>query len=1388
MRRKSKQKERVETKEDFKKLKTIWVRTPIPEETRVQSGNKASTPTRTKIEVMESCKVSISPDVLKEISSSLKSSESGCNEEDEDEEVLVKKTKVKPDLIQKAHKLTSKAVSMSKKKVKDTKADKDSTTASPEVTEKNTLLKSKIRKKIEKIPQATKLDKRIESEKNNFMEPSFRILEREISNFQQKIREFGDKKLKIIKRDTSKKDKEFKSDDGSAYDVSKKCEITVKKIKKHTSRECSPTKISVEQKSKNNDEDNSTLNKEADKQQKQNTSSSDFEDFDKLRKEPINLNEKIVSTTKMQTRSRSKLRKQMHLQNSSTRSESEKVEKSEDKLRSEIKTDKLKDSSSSLEMKMDSTSCSSRDFGKQQNQTENQKMQKSQTLEKKNIRNQRLTSKLRPTGIVETKRKVPSLESKTADELQQRIIKKDEKLDINKTSTSDDSKSTSSSKSKVGAYHKKSIISEEKKPNQEIKSSISKESMTIGFDKLVEEVKEIPLLIQETKNSINVMKTNEFITDNKTESLENPLKLKEGQKTEATSQKKSQEIAITPNIEQNKMLKSVVKTDSNEKIKDQIEKSNITKSTSPSQLKTDDEISFTVIDKNKITSYKEMESASKNYDVLSKDSKNSEEFKLDFKQDDNKIKYKENINIDKNDLNIINTKFMEESIESKEVVTDKIDDTEKLITDKIDESNITVSNKMDELIKNESNESIKDTKMIPAKIKTEKNRLDNADETGVLNQVSDSKNIITHEANETSKIISHTIGEIKEIMFDSIDESEKNMSNKIEKTQAITSNEIVESKKMITDKIDENKKTVSDQISDVKTLTDKMDDFEKMIGDEINESKTNVSNKIDDTVKKIDNETNKSQIIIKSDTIDEGKQIVIDHIDKIKDETENISDNINESEKVILNKNEESRKKINDIMNNKIKEVNETPLIDKEELISVDVDKKSEEKDTTIANIVDSTMDILDKTIMKNQDNVNIMENMNLEQNLLKQKSTCLPIESTNENEKQIDKNNSIMNINKIDNDIEKSSSAMDEMKVNKNSLSSLNTNIDTDSSKELIKKDNINASSVQQEETCTKKSISTLNGSFKEKEKEKEKERIESTEVKRTIEDKVHEEIPSKEDYISSSNSNKGKEASSTEMTQLKEMKEFERLEKQETKKIEFISTSASDKARETTMEDSQLKQMQDQVNKVKATGRGASNEDKLLDESEECKTKCSSLSAESTEANVSIKAYPQQASDPEKANLEQTNASSPIKETGEESEEDSSSATDVSNKTALRTKPYSTPRHSISSDDIGITSSPKFGKTSSSGKSNGKTRQKWNPEREKDPLLQVAVQQPRESSVIDFPQKMETTPLDKSKISANKATLDQAKMQKSPAKDNHAASKSLKSLENAETKVTDT
>ncbi|XP_011499952.1 PREDICTED: microtubule-associated protein futsch-like [Ceratosolen solmsi marchali] len=461
-----------------------------------------------------------------------------------------------------------------------------------------------------------------------------------------------------------------------------------------------------------------------------------------------------------------------------------------------------------------------------------------------------------------------------------------------------------------------------------------------------------------------------------------------------------------------------------------------------------------------------------------------------------------------------------------------------------------------------------------------------------------------------------------------------NTRNIKENVQIISDN-IAESKQTITDNVEENEKIVSHTIDTIKqTVTDKVHGNKKLISNEMDDIKKMTSNKVDESVKIISN-------------------------------------------KIVLDKKEELSRKIDEVKS----EMSETSLEKKD-----DFTLKLEKEDTTMINIVDSAIDIPNETIRKCQDIENNTGNRNLENDLLKSKSACLPNERKEEddevveeeNGKKSEEDNNKVDLSKMNNETKESCNIMDNGKISNEPLSIVDKNIINAISKEGIDNGNMNASCmVEQEEPCKEKSINAL------------------TETKETIDNKIHEEIPNKEDYISSKKSNEGNEISSLssrEMADLQGTKEFERQQKHQTGNTEFISTIVSDGARETVMEASQMKQGQDHVNVT-----------------------------EKKSTNSTIK----------------------------------------------------------------YTSAPSFEKTSSSAKSNGKTRQKWNPERDKDPLLQVTAQQSKESFVIGFPPKTETVFVDKAKISANKAALDEAKMQKSHAKDSNATSRLLKSVENAEAKT---
>ncbi|OXU32080.1 hypothetical protein TSAR_007837 [Trichomalopsis sarcophagae] len=815
---------RLETKEDFKKMKTIWVRTPIPEESRAQSGSKKATPTRTKIEVLESHKVSISPDVLKEISNSLKSGDSDTgNEDDEDEEAPLAQPPQAQAIPDKSSKVATKTACTSKKKVKESRVDDTSTTPSPDTKEKKPLLKGKIRKKIEKPPRK-KLQKSIEAEKSHFMEPSFRVLEREISSFQQKIRQFGDKKLKMLKKDDSgKKDKESEDDEAAGY---KKCEVTVTRTKKSVSRETSPHKISVEQKTKASEEESCTKVEKVTRPQ-QHTSSSDLEDFDKSKVQSTNHKEKMTryETSKMQTRSRSQLRRQTHLENSDTKSGTEKTEKSED---SESKTENTKETSSSAETKTDSSS--SREIGKTQKQAEDEKVRRPQTQEKKCMQSQKITTRVRPSGTVDIKRKITSMRSKTVEEPIKRPLKREEKAV--KSMTSDESRLTSPTKSKESVYHKKSGTSEEDKSNGDCKSSMSKDSMAIDLDKFVKDVrgvveKEISSFTQAAKDALKINKPESSADDKKQES-KNTSRQSDTHKTSMETKEKSQSVdaakrrSDTKSTEKERMFKSMESKDKRERLKSQREKS---KSIESAMEKSDDAISFIVVS----------DHGKKHEDPMKKNSKSREDVVTSASDASSS---------DPSTKNVANK------------VSQKIDNTIKSVTEKIDNAKDALSDKMEETKQKIADAIHEDTKAVSDNVeKAEQTVSSKVDETKniVTNEISKVQQIESSFINKTNEAVVNTIDETKQAVSDHIDETHKIVSNQIDETNKTTSEEINDTKKVVSDQIDKTKRSITDRIDETKkNVKDTIDETKKMVAEKIDETKKSISDKIERSISKSD--------------------------------------------------------------------------------------------------------------------------------------------------------------------------------------------------------------------------------------------------------------------------------------------------------------------------------------------------------------------------------------------------------------------------------------------------------------------------------------------------------------------------------------------------------
>lgn len=813
--------------------------------------------------------MSISPDVLKEISNSLDSD----NNNEEQHEV---KRKVATKML-------------CTKKVKESRIDDDSTTPSPEAKEKSISLKSKVRKKPEKPPRK-KLEKRLDTEKSHFMEPSFRVLEREISSFQQKIKEFGDKKLKMLKKDDNKKAKESEDDSGATYDVSKKCEVTVKRMKKSLSRETSPTKISVEQKTKNSDEE---------KKSHQNISSSDLEDSDKSRQQASTFSERTTQyeSSRMETRGRSQLRRQPHMETSDfTKSSSEKIEDSK---------------SSSSDLKLDS----------------------SQDLKKKShgkyLQSQRAATK-RP---VDVKRRVASVKSKISEQ-------KTKKL----TTTSDESK--------LSSPVKKTTVSEEDEKLKATSSSDDKSKLSaaigIDIDKLVEDVRGVvEKEIQNAREAMNVVKLEESVNDGKSDQMKNSSKSIEVQKSLAgvESKAKSQSLdsskkEMTP-MEKRNLQRAIDAKEKKEK--SMKEKSKSVGSTSPTKNKTDEAVTFVIFENDKIRR-EPSPKISKSLDKLSQDVSKPRESMQSIQIISKPLEIKSDKVVEKKDDNV--KKLSEKVEETNKVLTGSIDETKKSMASKIEqielkelnsigESREKISDEITEEMKNIDNEKIEETKQnISSQINESKQSISSeAEETkqSVSKIINETKLSITSQIDESKRDISSSVEDIKQSVVDIIDETKQSVSNKIDKTDKNMSKAIQDSSHSILNITDQAEKSVSEQMDQIKEdISSRIDDTRQSVSQTIEDTKQSISHRIDESKQTISSQIEDSKQSV-SQTIDDTKQSFSNGIDEVNSSIsntinstiENVSETIdhrvknltegaNDTMKILSNEIDENKQAITD--------------------------------------------------------------------------------------------------------------------------------------------------------------------------------------------------------------------------------------------------------------------------------------------------------------------------------------------------------------------------------------------------------------------------------------------------------------------------------------------
>ncbi|KAF7414920.1 hypothetical protein HZH68_003409 [Vespula germanica] len=200
IRKKMKTKKRYES--DSKRTRTLWMKSPIEEE-RSPCFDKRLSILRKKVkEVKDGRKISIEPEVLREISDSLDdngSSGRGDDKETKTYERSTEETSIRYEILNEEDNGSPSSIEISKDKFDkvfsekahhrgrdDRKTDVTESTSSSE-------LKEKTEKHTEKQTTSPKKDSK-KSQKKTESKPTFRILEREITLLTKKLSKLGEKK------------------------------------------------------------------------------------------------------------------------------------------------------------------------------------------------------------------------------------------------------------------------------------------------------------------------------------------------------------------------------------------------------------------------------------------------------------------------------------------------------------------------------------------------------------------------------------------------------------------------------------------------------------------------------------------------------------------------------------------------------------------------------------------------------------------------------------------------------------------------------------------------------------------------------------------------------------------------------------------------------------------------------------------------------------------------------------------------------------------------------------------------------------------------------------------------------------------------------------------
>ncbi|XP_043250177.1 titin homolog [Colletes gigas] len=312
---------------DWKRSRTLWMKSPIEEKSSPRFDKRLSILRKKAKEAKDDRKISLEPEVLREISDSLNGNGSSYKGEEEESMQARRKsteqTTVSYKILNEKENGSSSSVELSKKKREkvfegksceddDLKMNGTESTSSPEIRVKN---EKHSREKADDKSPKKEVKLKAQKKSDGVMKPSFRILEKEFTLFTKKLSKLSDKKCQESTGSDSTSQEKLESKESKKDTDSKKQPKKID-VSQRQATEFAQSTAKSEQKGKQKKETAIARTKQKLKYQQSHvmsTGSSEYDDtFDKTKKQS-GTRQESKQKQPIGTQGHAKLKRQTHV-------------------------------------------------------------------------------------------------------------------------------------------------------------------------------------------------------------------------------------------------------------------------------------------------------------------------------------------------------------------------------------------------------------------------------------------------------------------------------------------------------------------------------------------------------------------------------------------------------------------------------------------------------------------------------------------------------------------------------------------------------------------------------------------------------------------------------------------------------------------------------------------------------------------------------------------------------------------------------------------------------------------------------------------------------------------------------------------------------------------